>query len=174
MQGHFQTQIITYAVIAIVVVLAIRRNMRGRRVRVETLWVFPAILIAMSAAILSAEPALNYPAIIGVIAAFLAGAAVGWQRGRFTRINLDPATHTLMSQASPIGLMILGVLFVIRLGLRGYVAQMRDPQLTVLMTDGLLLFAVGMISLQRVEMWIRCRKMLAEAQVQTKATPPSP
>ena len=170
MQGHFQGQIITYVVIAIVVVLAIRRNMRTRRVRVETLWVFPLILMAVAAAVLSAEPRPEYPTVIGMGAAFIAGGCVGWQRGRFTRINLDPATHTLMSQASPIGLMILAGLFVVRIGLRGYVAQTGDPHLTILVTDGLLLFAVGMIALQRVEMWLRCRKMLAEAKGTPRAS----
>jgi hypothetical protein len=31
-------------------------------------------------------------------------------------------------------------------------------------TDGLMLFAVGMMSVQRVEMYLRCQKLLSEAR----------
>jgi hypothetical protein len=33
-----------------------------------------------------------------------------------------------------------------------------------LITDGLMLFLVGMMSVQRIEMFIRCRKLLEDAR----------
>ncbi|HVY32936.1 MAG TPA: hypothetical protein VG960_00820 [Caulobacteraceae bacterium] len=154
----------TYIIMLVALGLVILRNMRGRRLRVEALWVLPVIMVALAGFVLAAEPKPPLALAAGLALAPLVGAAVGWQRGRFTRIELDPTTHSFTSRASPAGMIFLVLLFVARFGLRAYVAQTaRNPALTIAATDALLLFAVGLVCAQRVEMWLRCRKMLAEA-----------
>jgi hypothetical protein len=153
-----------YIVMLVALALVIRRNMRGRRLRVEALWVLPVIMVVLAGFVLAAEPMPPLALAAGLALAPLVGAAVGWQRGRFTVIELDPTTHSFTSRASPAGMIFVAVLFVARFGLRAYVAQTaHNPALTVAATDALLLFAVGLVCAQRVEMWLRCQRMLAEA-----------
>ena len=90
------------------------------------------------------------------------GVAVGWQRGRLTRISLDPATGILTSQASPTAVILIVALFAIRFGLKMLLAQSNIHSVQAVgATDALLLFGVGMIAVARIEMWIRCRRLMA-------------
>ena len=165
--------LIGYLVMLVALGLIIRRNMRGRRLRVEALWVMPVAMIVLVGAALSAEP-MPGPATIALFAAaLLIGGAVGWQRGRFTRIELDPATHSFTSRASPAGMIFIAVLFIARFALRLYVVQTaHNPAVTLAATDALLLFAAGLVAVQRIEMWLRCRRMLAEVRGQAPLAVP--
>lgn len=159
-----QNHVISYVIMIAVLGLVVLRNMRGRKLRVQALWVLPAVMIGVTSYVLANEPMPSLPVIAGLALAVLVGAGVGWQRGRFTRIELDPGTRRFTSRASPAGLIFVVLLFVVRFGLRAYVAQTQNnPAVTVAATDALLLFAVGLITAQRIEMWTRCRRMLAEA-----------
>ena len=68
-----------------------------------------------------------------------------------------------MAQASPLGLILLVVLFAGRSLLRdlieSHAAQWHLNALAV--TDAFLVFAMGLIVLQRVEMYIRARRVMA-------------
>ena len=155
---------ISYLVMLLALGLVIRRNMRGRRLRLEALWILPATMIAVAAFLLAERPP-GPSLLVGLIAALLAGAAAGWQRGRFTRIALDPQTRSFTSQASPAGMIFLALLFFARFILRAYLAKGgRGAVATTAATDLLLAFSVGLVVLQRLEMWLRCRRMLAEAK----------
>src|SRR3546814_7046143 len=44
------------------------------------------------------------------------GAALGWQRGRFMHIHVDPETHALNQRASPAGMLFLVVLIAVKMG----------------------------------------------------------
>ncbi len=163
MPSHWTTYLVMLAALGMV----IARNRRGRRLRVEALWVLPAMLIAVAAFMMSAEPAPGPALIAGLFVALAAGGAAGWQRGRFTRIALDRQTHTFTSQASPAGMIFLAVLFAARFVLRAFLASgARGALATVAATDVLMAFSVGLVVLQRLEMWLRCRRMLTEAKAQ--------
>jgi predicted anti-sigma-YlaC factor YlaD len=153
----------TYLVMLLALVLVIRRNLRGRRLRVGALWVLPTLLIAFTLYLLAEHP--PGPALIGgLLLALLAGSAAGWQRGRFTRIALDPETRSFTSQASLAGMIFLALLFAARLGLRDYLLQStHGAAATAVVTDVLIVFSAGLVTVQRLEMWLRCRRMLAEA-----------
>jgi hypothetical protein len=97
-----------------------------------------------------------------IVLAALMGAGIGWQRGRLTRINLDPETGVLTSQASPAAVILIVAVFALRYGLRFWLLQHPGKGAQALVaTDALLLFSVGMISVSRIEMWIRCRRLMA-------------
>jgi len=77
--------------IAILVGVLILRNSRARRLRIETLWIFPVIYIGVLVTYLAAAPPPITPVSISIlVVAFLIGAAIGWQRGRFTEIRIHP------------------------------------------------------------------------------------
>jgi hypothetical protein len=153
---------IPYLIAVFVLALVVRRSLRGRRIKVDQLWVIPALLTAAAVAAIAQAPPTGSAMIAVLVLATLMGAGVGWQRGRLTRINLDPETSVLNSQASPAAVILIVAVFALRYGLRFWL--LRHPgkgAQTLVATDALLLFSVGMISVSRIEMWIRCRRLMA-------------
>ena len=162
------------------IVLLVRRNLRARKLRVEQLWSLPTVILLVTAYSLATRPPTTLLTIVGLPLALIAGGAIGWWRGRLTNIIVDPETHALTSRPSPLGLVLIGVLFIARYGLRSYLEQSSphadlSPALLEA-TDGLLMFSVGLIGVQRLEMWQRAKRMLAESIAAKKArsiTPPN-
>ena len=102
--------------------------------------------------------------IIALLACVV-GAALGWQRGRFMRIEVHPETHDITSRASPVGMLFILALLGLRMFLRG--EAMATPIAGVPATavaDALILLAGAMMITQSIEMWLRARRLLAEAQ----------
>ncbi|MDE2488158.1 MAG: DUF1453 family protein [Alphaproteobacteria bacterium] len=155
-----------YIIPLIVVVLVILRNARARRLRIETLWIAPVVILAMVGLLFSQE-GLPSPAVMSIdAAALLVGAALGWWRARFTHITVDPATHQLTSRASPIGMVIILAIFAVRYALRAY-AEQNAGALHVsvnAVADVALVMAVGLVCAQRIEIFIRANRLLQEAR----------
>ena len=82
------------------VALMIWRNRKGRRVRVETLWIRPLILLTVAGVAVSQTKGATAVLVTAMVAALAAGAGLGWLRGRMTRITVDPETHLATGQAS--------------------------------------------------------------------------
>ena len=102
---------------------------------------------------------------IACIAALAAGAGVGWQRGRMMHISVDPETHALSQKASPAAMLFLVALIVVRAG--GKILFGTGSGLSpAMLTDPLIAFALGMFTLQRVEMYLRAKRLLGEARNQ--------
>ena len=162
-------KLISYAVTAVIVVLVLffrmRGMARGRRLRLEWLWVMPAIfLLASIASIVQAPPTGIDWAWLAL--ALIVGGVIGWYRGRMMRITVDPETHALNMQASPAALIFLVALFAIRFGLRAALASEADAwRLNVaVISDAFVLFAFGLFGVQRLEMALRARRLLGEAK----------
>jgi hypothetical protein len=164
-------QVLPYLVPLLILVLVLRRNLRSRSLRMERLWVYPAILILAAAGVMRGGPAPGPIALAGFVVALVVGGAIGWYRGRLTQITIDPKTHEFTSRASIAGTILIGVVFAARYGVR--MALQSGGQLTwplgsrldvVGVTDGLMLFLVGMMTVQRLEMYLRCQKLLNEAR----------
>ncbi len=162
--------------IAIVVLILVARNSRPRKLKVDSLWVYPAILVVLlGSSLAAAPPPITVTSISLLVGGFVLGALVGWQRGRLTHIELDPATQALTSRSSPIGMILILAVFALRYGLRDLLATY--PQLVgvpvLAAGDALIVLTIAMLGAARLEMWIRARKMLAEAKGGgPSATPP--
>jgi hypothetical protein len=153
-----------YLIAVFVLAMVVRRSLRGRRIKVDRLWVIPLLLTVAAVATLSRDPPRDPVAILTLVIAAGVGCAVGWQRGKLTRINLDAQTGVLTSQASAAAVVLIAAVFAARFGLRFWLDQNPHAKLgvdAVVVTDALLLFGVGMIATARTEMWIRCRRLLA-------------
>jgi hypothetical protein len=151
--------------LAIVAVVILLRNSRPRRLRIETLWLTPAIYLVLLASALAASPPPLTPTSIGLLVlGFLLGAGLGWQRGRFTNIHIHPETHDLTSRASPIGLVFIFAIVALRYALRGMITEPIAGVPVIAFADALLVMAIAMLSTQRLEIWLRARRMLAEAK----------
>jgi hypothetical protein len=164
-----------YLPLVIGVLIIVMRNRRPRKLKVERLWLFPVIYLVMLVAGLSAAPPPVTFAAVGVLlASAVVGGLIGWQRGRFTRIDLDPQTHEMTAQASVLGIALILVVMLARLGLRGLLTQnvsgLGVP--TAVLGDGLLVLAVSMLTVQRLEIWVRATRMLTEARTGGAGAPP--
>jgi membrane protein CcdC involved in cytochrome C biogenesis len=100
---------------------------------------------------------------IASIAGLAIGAAVGWQRGKMMHIHVDPETHALNQKASPAAMFFLIALIIVRAGARSVIGETGTVS-PAMLTDPLIAFALGMFTLQRVEMYLRAKRLLEEAR----------
>ena len=166
--GPFGPQTISVLIgLAIMVPILLFRNARPRKLRVELLWIRPAIwAVAAVMSFSQAPPPLSAAGLAIMTASLAAGAVLGWQRGRLMRIEVDPETHQMTLRASPAAMLFIVVLMVLRVGVRNVAVQnlgQTHLPITVLV-DALILFSLGLMLTQSAEMWIRGRRLLAQAQ----------
>jgi len=100
---------------------------------------------------------------IASVAGLLVGAAIGWQRGKMMHIHVDPESQALNQKASPAAMFFLIALIFVRMAARGIIGQEGGIS-PAMLTDPLIAFALGMFSLQRVEMYLRAKRLLEEAR----------
>lgn len=173
MQPH-QPPIAVYILATVFVVLVLafrmRRLKRSFPLRLNRIWIAPAIFAALAAVTLAQFP-LSARDSIWLLLAFVLGAVFGWQRGRLMRITLEPATRTLTAQATPMGIYFLFGLFAFRLALRtGLGMQSQGWRLSpALVNDIFITFAAGLFVAQGAEMAIRARRLLSGGAAQTNA-----
>ena len=164
--NHPNPQTISYLVTAIVVALVLALRIRGMRrarpLRLERLWIVPAIYAAVFVVMLWEYPPVDAMTWVWLAAAMAVGAALGWRRGKLMRISVDPATHALNHQVSPAALLFIVLLIVVRQGLRYESAALG---LNIFKVTGLLTaFAVGLFAATRAEMYVRARRLLDAAR----------
>ncbi|MBX3593108.1 CcdC protein domain-containing protein [Sphingomonas sp.] len=160
-QAGWMGYAISAGVVLIVFALRWRRMRRERRLNINLLWIVPALLLVMAGALFwSAPPS---PMVWAVCAVALAiGAGLGWQRGKFMDINVDPETHGVSQRGSPAALLFLLALIVIRTTARE-VAAYSESWLhlgATTISDVLIAFALGLVVATRVEMYLRARRLI--------------
>ncbi|MEO8374360.1 MAG: hypothetical protein ABI471_03990 [Sphingomonas bacterium] len=172
MQGHAAQsgQFTQYAITAVFVVLVIGlrlfRMRQTRRLRLETLWVVPAIYLLFAAFMFTEFPPTSAGWLI-CFAGLALGGAIGWQRGKLMKIEVDPETHSLNQGASPAAMLFIIVLIAIRFGARQALAGGGGYGFHVnamLITDLLIAFALGLFAVTRLEMYLRAKRLLEEAR----------
>jgi hypothetical protein len=148
------------------VAIILLRNSRTRRLRVERLWLTPLVFIIMTGLILAAQSPPGWPVIAIETAAVAVGAFTGWWRGRLTRISVDPVTHELTTKTSALGMAVIFAIFAVRYLLRTMSGQAASwLHVSALhITDTLLVFAVGLVCAQRLEIALRATRLLNEAR----------
>lgn len=157
--------LIPIAIILVVLALRFRRLTRERPLKIERLWIVPALYVAIAGFTFWNIP--PSPTTLAVaFAALAAGAALGWQRGRMMHIKVDPETHEISQKGSLAAMAFIIVLVLIRTGARN-AESLGIPGIhfdVMAMTDVLIAFALGMLTMQRVEMFLRARRLLEEVR----------
>lgn len=159
--------VVPVAVIAVVMALRWRRMSRARPLRIETLWIVPAIYLVIVGLVFVEAP----PSPMGWLWSALAlvvGLVAGWYRGRTMQITVDPATHTLNQKASPAAFLFLIVLVVARSAARQELGG-GNPSgpAALLVTDIGMAFALGLFAATRLEMAVRAKRLLRESLSKT-------
>lgn len=168
MQTHAPSGLASYAIplaiIAVVLALRWRRMRREQPLKLERLWIFPALYAVVAAILLAEYPPVGWAWAFCAVA-LAAGAALGWQRGRLMTISVDPETHALSQRGSPAAMVMLMVIVAARSGARSLARPGNALHLDmVAMTDVLLALALGLIVATRLEMYLRARAMLDAAR----------
>jgi hypothetical protein len=165
-----QTQIwLSYGATAIIMAFILRRRFRSMAkehpLNPDRLWMFPALYALIAGILVFAYP----PILMGWLCAgvgLLLGAGLGWQRGKLMKIMINPETKSLTQKASPAAMIFIILIIVARIASRAFVGiesslggGMNGP--TQLATDALVALALGFISAQRIEMYVRAKRLLA-------------
>jgi hypothetical protein len=154
------------AALAVVTVLLILRNRRPRRLRLDRLWVRPVLaVILIGGSLFRSPPPFTAASVIIMLLALAVGAALGWQRGRLTQIEVDPVTHTVTAKVSAVGVILVLGLIMAKFLLRSTVLAPGPSGFlsTATLTDALLLLSVATMGVQQIEISIRVRRLHSAA-----------
>ena len=143
----------------------LRRMSQLRPLKIEWLWVTPAILTALTVVSLIPQPPQGAD-WAWLAAGLMLGGALGWWRGKMMHISVDPETHALNTKASPAAMIFILAIVVIRMALRGMaMGEASTLHLSVaVITGAFMTFAVGLFGVQRLEMALRATRLLGEAR----------
>jgi hypothetical protein len=114
-----------YIVPAVVVLIMVRRMMRNsaRKVRTSRIFLLPAVVTVATIATLYSSPMPGLMWVVVYVAAAIAGAVVGFLTAHHQEFTLDYDTGTIMSKATPVGSILVAVLFAARFGLKFLLPQ---------------------------------------------------
>jgi membrane protein CcdC involved in cytochrome C biogenesis len=156
---------ISAVVILVVLALRMRRMSQERPLRIEYMWIIPALYLAIGGFLFWRFPPVGLM-WIAVVVALGAGAALGWQRGRMMHIKVNPQTHEVSQKASPAAMLFIVGLLVVRSGVRE-AATLGGSRFHIdlaSVTDVLIAFALGLLATQRIEMYLRAKRLLDQAR----------
>jgi len=156
--------VIPILVILPLLYLRLRRMMKPTPLKLDRMWIRPAIFFAVGVLVLIGSPPRAQDWLWFVLAAF-AGAGLGWQWGRTMAIHVDPGNGTLMMRGSQAALIMMVLLLAVRTGLRTG-AQLESQALhlnAAMITDLFIVFGATLFGFRGLEMFLRARRILAEA-----------
>jgi hypothetical protein len=158
-------QLAPYIVPLLVAAIILRRAMRAqkpRTVRLQRLWIFPALLLFVTLNSLWHEGFPGFVVVIVFAVVAIAGTAIGWFRVHTLEFSLDE-DGKVSARATQLGaLLIVGLI-----GLR-YLAEFGIKQFgldagarLVHASDATLIFSTSMLLARGVHTWIKARALIA-------------
>ena len=157
------TALLPFVIIAVVVGLRLRSMSKERPLKIGTLWIVPVVYLLLVGSMLFALP----PTIAGwslVAVGVAIGAVLGWHRGKMIRIERNAETGELRQKASPLAMLLVVALIVLKLGARavfGEAAATQPGSGAMLLTDTFSGFALGLLTATRLELYLRAKQLLA-------------
>jgi Protein of unknown function (DUF1453) len=165
---HAQPNPLTYLIPVLVILpllyFRLRRMMKPTPLKLNRMWIRPVIILCAGIAVIAAAPPPAADWFWFTLAALL-GAVLGWQWGKLMAIDVDPEKGTLMTRGSQAALILMGLLIVVRFGLRAGV-RMESAALhldATMITDLFIVFGAALFGLRGLEMFLRARRVLAAA-----------
>ncbi|WP_260922516.1 CcdC protein domain-containing protein [Novosphingobium sp. 9] len=156
------------AIFALVMLLRYRNLQKARPLRLPMLWIMPVILCAVvGIALFGMHPSpMGWLAVAGGV---VIGAAIGWQRGRMMRLHVEGEGENarVMMRQSPAALLFVAAIFIVRRVIfpsyqPGSTPDHHPAAGALLVTDGMLGLALGMVLALRLCLWLRARKVAEE------------
>jgi hypothetical protein len=139
---------------AVVLAFIVFRVSQERKFPIGSLWVFPAILVALGIFDVYITGASTPLDIVYMILALAAGVAFGWYQGIHSTVRIDKAARAAFVKTSPIGIALFVAALAFRVGARYMSGSFssdayNDGHLSpaVALTSAItLVFAVGLIT----------------------------
>lgn len=157
------TAVLPFVIIAVVVGLRLRSMSKERPLNLGTLWIVPVVYLLIVGWMLFALPPTEGGwALVAV--GIAVGAVLGWHRAKMIRIERNPETGELRQKASPLAMILLVALIVLKMGARaifGEAAATQPGSGAMLLTDAFIGFALGLLSATRLELYLRAKQLLA-------------
>ena len=151
--------VLPIVIIGVVIALRWRNLKKPRALNAGRLWLAPAfIALVMGFFLFSFPPsALGWAIMLG---AALIGALAGIKRAQWMHLERDPQTGQLLMRQSPAALIFLVLIVMARRGVSYEAGGSAGPDSTgqippeaLLVTDGLMAFALAMVVLMRWTLW---------------------
>ena len=172
-----------YFVPLLIAALLLRRAMRAqkpRTVRMTRLWLFPILLLLVTAMSLAREPSPGILVVVAFVFAGLAGGAIGWYRVHTLEFSVDAESGKVSARATRLGALLIVGLIALR-----YLADLGMKKLgltaganLVHATDATLVFSTSMFVARSAHTWVRARALIAAhrsvAVTDRSGTSPSP
>lgn len=165
------TYLISGVIIAAVLAFRFMRSRTPQPLRIEQLWIVPVVYVLIGGfgiwTLTKAFGIATTSTDLAIMAGCLVvGALVGWWRGKLMKIDVHPDTHVVMVQPTPWALLVIVGLIAVRFAVR--ILFLKDvsptsPEATSLTVD-LILAAIGILAVARIEMWLRASRLLAQAR----------
>jgi len=155
-----------YIVPLLIAVIILRRAMRAqkpRTVRMQRLWIFPALLLFVTLNSLWHEGFPGFVVVLVFTAAAAAGAAIGWFRVHTLEFSLDAESGKVSARATQLGaLLIVGLIavrYLAELGIKQFGLNAGASLLHA--SDATLVFSTTMLVARSVHTWIKARALIA-------------
>jgi hypothetical protein len=163
--GNWVATLLPFVVIAVVLALRFRSMSRERPLKLGTLWIVPAVYLVVAGSMFVAFPPPPLGWVVVALGVIL-GSTLGWHRGKLIRIERSADTGELRQRASPLAMLLLLAIIVLKLGARaifGETAASHPGSSALLLTDAFVGFALGLLSATRLELYLRARRILETA-----------
>lgn len=150
--------------------LRLVRN-RPRKLRLGVLFVRPVIILVLVGVVLAVSPMPTLVWIAGYAAAMALGAVAGFFTTHHQEFAIDYDTGEITSRATPIGAVLILILFAARFGVRyatvGMGGNPYEPGQhvspdVIAAANASLMFAAGFILARVGNTWLRARKLIVE------------
>jgi hypothetical protein len=163
-----------FVIIGTIVALRARKMTRVQPMKLNRLWVRPAIIFVISAGLLFVTPPESLLQALALFAVFVVGAVAGWHQAKLMNISIAE-NGELNVKASRWGLLTLLGIIVLRAALRPWLTGPDSPvHVNVgVVTDGFILFIAGFYAARSTEMFLRGRALLASRVVEAAQHQPA-
>jgi hypothetical protein len=160
------------AILLPVLYFRMRGMSRTQPLKMNRLWIRPAIILGVVALVLLA-PQPGHHVVrhfvlqdwVWLALAAALGAVGGWYWGRTMALDVHPEDGTLMVTGGQAAILVLVVLVLLRLGLRtGLEVEGKAMNLdAMLISDASIIFTAALFTVRAAEMYIRARRVMARA-----------
>ena len=150
----------------------LRKMTKAQPLKLGRLWIRPVlILVVVAMALFLPQPQQHVVRHFTAqewtwlaLAAAL-GSVAGWYWGRTLAIEVHPEDGTLMVSGGQAAIMVLGLLILLRLGLRtGLEIEGHAWNLdALLLSDASIVFSAALFTVRSIEMYIRAKRVMGTA-----------
>ena len=151
-------QVVTGLITLAVLGLIARRTLRTQTVRVWALVAVPLVLVIIAIGTVVALPPVSLAAAATLALSALAGAALGYARGKHSTVRLGPRPGTLVVQGNVFLVVILVAAFAGRLLVRTVAGQ---TELGMALSDAFIVLAAVSVSVARGMLYVAWRRLVA-------------